>query len=48
MGTIETGWEQTDGGYRVTVTVPFDTTAALELPDREPMPLTPGRHTVTV
>ena len=48
MGTIETGWEQIDGGYRVTVTVPFDTTAILELPDREPMPLTPGRHTVTV
>jgi hypothetical protein len=48
MGTVKTGWEQTDSGYRVTVTVPFDTTAVLELPDRQPMTLTPGCHTVTV
>jgi hypothetical protein len=47
-GTIETAWEQTDSGYRVTVTVPFDTTAVLELPNRQPMILTPGHHTITV
>ena len=48
MGTIETGWEKTDSGYRVTVIVPFDTTAVLELPNRQPMTLTPGCHTVIV
>ena len=48
MGTIKIGWEQIDGGYRVTVTVPFNTTAVLELPDRQPTTLTPGCHTFTV
>lgn len=48
MGAIETGWEQTDGGYTVTVTVPFDTTAVLELPGKQPLTLSPGRHTITV
>ena len=48
MGIIETGWEQTNVGYQVTVTVPFDTTAVLELPNRQPITLTPGRHAVTV
>ena len=48
MGTIEIGWAQTAAGYRVTVSVPFDTTAVLELPDRQPMTLTAGHHTVIV
>ncbi len=48
MGTIETGWKQHNGGYRVTVTVPFDTTAVLELPNRQPLTLTHGRHTVDI
>jgi alpha-L-rhamnosidase len=48
MGRIETGWEQTDNGYRVNVTVPFDTTAVLELPNRQPITLTSGHHSVNV
>ena len=48
MGTIKIGWEQIDGGYQVTVTVPFNTTAVLELPDRQPTTLIPGCHTFTV
>jgi alpha-L-rhamnosidase len=48
MGTVETGWEKTDSGYRVNVTVPFDTTAVLELPGQQPITLTPGCLTVTV
>ena len=46
MGIIETGWEQTNVGYHVTVTVPFNTTAILELPNCQSMTLKAGRHTV--
>ena len=48
MGTIETGWKKTDSGYIVTVTVPFDTSAVLELPNKQPIPLLPGKHTIKV
>ena len=48
MGKICTGWEKTEGGYKVSVSVPFDTTATLELPDRQPIELSPGTHTVIV
>ncbi len=48
MGVIKTGWEKIDSGHRVTVTVPFDTTAVLELPGRQPVTLLPGCHTITV
>ncbi|MBQ4324051.1 MAG: alpha-L-rhamnosidase, partial [Clostridia bacterium] len=48
VGKIAAGWRRDEGGYTVTVTVPFDTTATLELPGRGPLPLTPGTHTVRV
>ena len=48
MGVIKTGWEKTDSGHKVTVTVPFDTTAVLELPNKQPIRLLPGNHTITV
>jgi alpha-L-rhamnosidase len=48
MGTIETGWKQTDSGYQVTVSVPFDTTAVLELPNKQLIELSPGTHTIKV
>ncbi len=46
MGVIETGWTRQEAGYTVTVTVPFDTEATLELPGQSPITLTPGHHTV--
>jgi hypothetical protein len=48
MGTIKTGWEKTSEGYRVNVTVPFNTKAILILPNREPISLIAGNHTITV
>jgi hypothetical protein len=48
MGTIETGWKQTDSGYQVTVSVPFDTTAIVELPNKQLIELSPGTHTIKV
>ncbi|MBR3804829.1 MAG: family 78 glycoside hydrolase catalytic domain [Clostridia bacterium] len=48
MGTIETGWKQTDSGYQVTVSVPFDTTAIVELPNKQLIELSPGIHTIKV
>ena len=48
MGNIKTGWEKSDDGYTVTVTVPFDATAVLELPGQEPITLVAGSHTIKV
>lgn len=48
MGNIKTGWEKSDDGYTVTVTVPFDATAVLELPGQEPITLVAGSYTIKV
>ena len=47
-GTVESGWEKTDGGLVLTARIPANTTATWRLPDGTERALGPGRHTVTL
>ncbi len=41
-GTVESGWEKTKNGWKYTVTVPANCTAALCLPEKEAITLDSG------
>ena len=45
-GRIESGWEKTPDGWKYTVTVPANCTAELRLPEKTPVTLESGTHTV--
>ncbi len=44
-GKVESGWEKTPDGWRYTVTVPANCTAALHLPGKAPVTLESGTYT---
>ena len=44
-GQVESGWEKTEDNWKYTVTVPANCTAALCLPDKEPVALEAGTYT---
>ena len=45
-GRVESGWEKTPDGWKYTVTVPANCTAELYLPEKPPVTLESGTHTV--
>ena len=45
-GRVESGWAKTTDGWKYTVTVPANCTAELRLPEKPPVTLESGTHTV--
>ena len=45
-GRVDSGWEKTPDGWKYTVTVPANCTAELYLPEKPPVTLESGTHTV--
>jgi alpha-L-rhamnosidase len=47
-GRIESNWEITDGTLTLRVTVPWNTTATVKLPDGRSEEIAAGRHQFTI
>ena len=45
-GRVESGWAKTTDGWKYTVTVPANCTAELRLPEKAPVTLESGTHTI--
>ena len=47
-GTVESGWEKTDTGYRFEIRIPCNTTATVVLPDGTIRTASSGNHVISI